>query len=93
MLTTRALLSGVYALGLGVAFLCAGVAFARAMSAFRWLRDRYQVIQIVSGPCCIAARATARWLSGSRTSWASAVPPIAVAVAVAAASSMSVTTT
>ena len=27
----------------------AGVAFARAMGAFRWLRDRYMVIQVASG--------------------------------------------
>ncbi len=26
-----------------------GIAFARAMSAFRWVRDRYVVIQVVSG--------------------------------------------
>lgn len=44
-----ALLLAAYALGLGAAFLVAGVAFARAMSAFRWLRDRYAVIQAVSG--------------------------------------------
>jgi cytochrome c-type biogenesis protein len=44
-----ALLLAAYALGLGAAFLLVGVAFARAMSAFRWLRDRYIVIQAVSG--------------------------------------------
>jgi cytochrome c-type biogenesis protein len=44
-----ALLLAVYALGLGAAFLVAGVAFARAMGAFRWLRDRYRLIQIVGG--------------------------------------------
>src|SRR5439155_12074882 len=38
-------LLAAYALGLGVAFLVAGVAFARAMATFRWLRDRYRVIQ------------------------------------------------
>ena len=30
-----------YSLGIGVAFLLAGIAFARAMGAFRWLRDHY----------------------------------------------------
>jgi cytochrome c-type biogenesis protein len=44
-----AALLAAYALGLAGAFLAAGVAFARAMSTFRWLRDRYAVIQIVSG--------------------------------------------
>ncbi len=38
-----------YSAGLGVAFLLAGVAFTRAMSSFRWLRDRYGIIQVVSG--------------------------------------------
>jgi cytochrome c-type biogenesis protein len=38
-----------YSAGLGFAFLLAGVAFARAMTVFRWLRDHYIVIQRVSG--------------------------------------------
>jgi cytochrome c-type biogenesis protein len=38
-----------YSLGLGAAFLLAGVAFASAMGSFRWLRDRYVVIQMASG--------------------------------------------
>ena len=37
-----AVLLAAYALGLAAAFLLAGVAFARAMGAFRWLRDRYR---------------------------------------------------
>jgi threonine/homoserine/homoserine lactone efflux protein len=37
-----------------VAFLVAGVAFARAMGAFRWVRDRYQLIQIASGVTLVA---------------------------------------
>jgi cytochrome c-type biogenesis protein len=49
-----AALLAAYALGLGFAFVVAGVAFARAMSAFRWLRDRYQVIQVVSGLTLVA---------------------------------------
>ena len=36
------------------AFLLAGIAFARAMGAFRWLRDRYFVIQVVSGIVLVA---------------------------------------
>jgi cytochrome c-type biogenesis protein len=49
-----ALLLAVYALGLGAAFLVAGVAFARAMGAFRWVRDRYRLIQIVGGVTLVA---------------------------------------
>jgi cytochrome c-type biogenesis protein len=49
-----AALLAAYALGLGAAFLVAGVAFARAMGAFRWVRDRYQAIQIVSGLMLVA---------------------------------------
>jgi len=47
-------LLAAYALGLGVAFLAAGVAFGHAMSAFRWLRNRYTVIQVVSGLTLVA---------------------------------------
>jgi cytochrome c-type biogenesis protein len=49
-----AVLLAAYALGLGVAFLLAGVAFARAMSAFRWLRDRYRIVQAASGVTLVA---------------------------------------
>jgi cytochrome c-type biogenesis protein len=49
-----AALLAAYALGLGLAFLVAGVAFARAMATFRWLRDRYRVIQVVSGLTLVA---------------------------------------
>ena len=42
-------LLAAYALGLGAAFVVAGLAFARAMGAFRWLRDRYMLIQVASG--------------------------------------------
>jgi len=38
-----------YSLGIGVAFLLAGIAFARAMGPFRWVRDHYSIIRIVSG--------------------------------------------
>jgi cytochrome c-type biogenesis protein len=43
------ILLGAYSLGLGAAFVLAGVAFARAMSAFRWVRDHYDVVQALSG--------------------------------------------
>ena len=49
-----AALLAAYALGLAAAFLLAGIAFARAMGAFRWLRDRYFVIQVVSGIVLVA---------------------------------------
>jgi cytochrome c-type biogenesis protein len=49
-----AVLLAAYALGLAAAFLLAGVAFARAMAAFRWLRDRYTVIQVASGVVLVA---------------------------------------
>src|SRR5436305_10914129 len=49
-----AALLAAYALGLAAAFLLAGVAFARAMGAFRWLRDRYTVIQVTSGIVLVA---------------------------------------
>ena len=38
-----------YSLGLGAAFVLAGVAFAHAMRAFRWVRDHYAVVRGVSG--------------------------------------------
>jgi cytochrome c-type biogenesis protein len=49
-----AALLAAYALGLGAAFLVAGIAFARAMSTFRWVRDRYTAIQVVSGVILVA---------------------------------------
>jgi cytochrome c-type biogenesis protein len=49
-----AVLLAVYSLGLGAAFLLAGVAFARAMSAFRWLRDHYRAIELASGVTLLA---------------------------------------
>jgi len=49
-----ALLLAAYALGLGAAFLTAGLAFGRAMSAFRWIRNRYTAIQVVSGITLVA---------------------------------------
>jgi cytochrome c-type biogenesis protein len=49
-----AALLAAYALGLAAAFLLAGIALARAMGAFRWLRDRYFVIQVASGIVLVA---------------------------------------
>jgi cytochrome c-type biogenesis protein len=43
-----------YSIGLGAAFVLAGVAFTRAMSAFRWLRDRYHVLRIAGGLTLVA---------------------------------------
>jgi cytochrome c-type biogenesis protein len=43
-----------YSLGLGTAFLLAGVAFTRAMGAFRWVRDRYTAIRVASGVTLVA---------------------------------------
>jgi cytochrome c-type biogenesis protein len=48
------LLLVAYSAGLGFAFLLAGIAFARAMTVFRWLRDHYVVIQRVSGAILVA---------------------------------------
>ena len=43
-----------YSAGLAVPFLLTAVAFTRATSAFRWLRDRYVVITALSGAVLIA---------------------------------------
>jgi len=44
-----AFLLAVYSAGLGLAFLLAGVAFAHAMGAFRWLRDHYAILRVGGG--------------------------------------------
>ncbi len=44
----------VYSAGLAVPFLLVGVAFGRAMSAFRWLRDRYDVVRVAAGALLVA---------------------------------------
>lgn len=49
-----AILLAAYSAGLGAAFLLAGVAFAHAMGAFRWLRDHYTSIRVVSGSVLVA---------------------------------------
>jgi cytochrome c-type biogenesis protein len=38
-----------YSIGLAVAFLLAGVSFAKAMGTFRWLRDRYRILSVAGG--------------------------------------------
>ena len=43
-----------YSAGIAVAFLLAGIGFARVLSAFRWLRDRYLAIQTASGAVLVA---------------------------------------
>jgi cytochrome c-type biogenesis protein len=43
-----------YSLGLAVPFVLVGVGFARAMGAFRWLRDRWDVVRVVSGAMLVA---------------------------------------
>ncbi len=47
------LLLAAYSAGLGVAFVLAAIAFVRAMGAFRWLRDHYQAIRVVSGSALV----------------------------------------
>jgi cytochrome c-type biogenesis protein len=43
-----------YSLGLGAAFVLAGIAFAHAMSAFRWVRDHYTIVRQASGAILVA---------------------------------------
>lgn len=47
------LLLAAYSAGLGAAFVLAGIAFAKAMGAFRWLRDHYTYIRVVSGTALV----------------------------------------
>lgn len=48
------LLLFAYSIGLGVAFLLAGVFFVKAMGTFRWLRDRYRLISAAGGAVLVA---------------------------------------
>ena len=43
------MLLAFYSLGLAVPFLLTALAFDRATTAFRWIRDRYLVVTAVSG--------------------------------------------
>jgi cytochrome c-type biogenesis protein len=47
-------LLAVYSAGLALPFLLVGIAFDRAMGAFRWVRDRYEVLRVVSGALLVA---------------------------------------
>jgi cytochrome c-type biogenesis protein len=49
-----AVLLFAYSIGLGAAFLLAGVSFAKAMGAFRWLRDHYRLISAAGGVLLVA---------------------------------------
>ncbi len=49
-----AILLACYSLGLAIPFVLAGAIFTRAMGAFRWLRDHYVAIQIVSGAIMVS---------------------------------------
>lgn len=49
-----AFLLAFYSLGIAIPFVLAGAIFTRAMGAFRWLRDHYAAIQIVSGAIMVA---------------------------------------
>ncbi|HEX9416688.1 MAG TPA: cytochrome c biogenesis protein CcdA [Gaiellaceae bacterium] len=49
-----ALLLFAYSVGLSFGFLLAGVSFAKAMGAFRWLRDRYRLISAASGALLVS---------------------------------------
>ncbi len=44
----------VYSGGLAVPFVLVGVGFTRALAGFRWLRDRYREVRIVSGALLVA---------------------------------------
>jgi cytochrome c-type biogenesis protein len=43
-----------YSFGLAAAFVAAGVAFAHAMRAFRWVRDHYAIVRGLSGATLVA---------------------------------------
>jgi cytochrome c-type biogenesis protein len=47
-------LLAAYSLGITVAFVVIGIAFTRAMAAFRWVRDHYVWIQVGSGAILVA---------------------------------------
>lgn len=49
-----ALLLAVYSLGLAVPLVLAGAMFTRVMGAFRWVRDRFFVLQVAGGVVMVA---------------------------------------
>ena len=48
------ILLAAYSLGITAAFVLIGIAFTRAMGAFRWVRDHYSWIRVVSGFVLVA---------------------------------------
>jgi cytochrome c-type biogenesis protein len=48
------ILLAVYSLGLTAAFIAIGIAFGHAMAAFRWVRNHYDAIRMVSGAVLVA---------------------------------------
>jgi cytochrome c-type biogenesis protein len=48
------ILLAAYSLGIAVAFVLIGIAFTRAMAAFRWVRDHFGVIRVASGVILVA---------------------------------------
>jgi len=52
--TRGVILLVVYSAGLGVAFLLAGLAFTRAMAAFRFVRNHYRVLEVAGGATLVA---------------------------------------
>jgi cytochrome c-type biogenesis protein len=48
------LLLAVYSAGLALPFMAVGLGFDRALVAFRWLRDRYGALRVVSGALLVA---------------------------------------
>jgi len=48
------ILLAAYSLGITAAFVLIGIAFTRAMAAFRWVRDHYTYIRVASGFTLVA---------------------------------------
>jgi cytochrome c-type biogenesis protein len=48
------ILLAAYSLGITVAFVLIGIAFTRAMSTFRWVRDHYTWLRVASGAILVA---------------------------------------
>jgi cytochrome c-type biogenesis protein len=48
------ILLAAYSLGITVAFVAIGIAFSHAMTAFRWVRDHYDLIRLASGAILVA---------------------------------------
>ena len=59
------MLLAFYSLGLAVPFLLTAIAFDRATTAFRWIRDHYVVVTAVSG--CVLILMGVLMLTGELT--------------------------